>query len=69
MSFVGALNFYTKFIEKMHTNLKPFYDHLHENTPSKWTDEHEGLFRKLKKSLTSEQILQYQKQNTPFSLQ
>ena len=24
MSFIGALNFYTKFIEKFHINLKPF---------------------------------------------
>ena len=30
MSFIGALNFYTKFIEKLHINLKPFYDLLHE---------------------------------------
>ena len=54
MSFIGALNFYTKCIEKLHTNLKPFYDLLHENTPWKWTDEHERLFQKLKMSLTSE---------------
>ena len=33
MSFIGALNFYTKVFEKLHINLKPFYDLLHENTP------------------------------------
>ena len=54
MSFSGALNFYTKFIEKLHLNLKPFYDLLHENTPWKWTDEHEHFFQKLQMSLTSE---------------
>ena len=54
MSFFGALNFNTKFIEKLHINLNPFYDLLHENTPWKWTDEHERLFQKLKMSLTSE---------------
>ena len=54
MSFIGALNFYTKLIEKLHINLKPFYDLLHENTPWKWTDENESLFQKLKMSLTSE---------------
>ena len=43
MSFIGALNFYTKFIEKLHINLKPFYDLLHENTPWKWTENHERL--------------------------
>ena len=44
MNFIGALNFHTKFIEKLHIKLKPFYDLLHENTPWKWTDEHERLF-------------------------
>ena len=53
MSFIGALNFYTKFIEKLHSNLKLFYDILHETTPWKWTNEHETLFQKLKRSLTS----------------
>ena len=38
---IGALNFYTKFIEKLHINLKPIYDILHENIP--WTNEHERL--------------------------
>ena len=46
MKLIGALNFYTKFIEKQHSNLKPFYDLLHKNTPWKWTDEHENLFQK-----------------------
>ena len=51
MSFKGALNFYTKFIEKLHINLKPFYDLLHENTQWKWT---ENLFQKLKTFLCFE---------------
>ena len=54
MSFIGALNFYTKFIEKLHFNLKPFYDFLHENTPWKWTEDHVRLFQTLKTSLTSD---------------
>ena len=37
MSFIGALKFYSNFIEKLHINLKPFYDLRHENTP--WTTE------------------------------
>ena len=48
MGFIGAQNFSTKFIERLHINLKPFYDLLHENTPWKWTDEHETLLQKLK---------------------
>ena len=66
MSFIGALNFYTKFIEKLHINLKPFYDLLHENTPRKWRDEHERLFKKLKMSLTSETELTIPNTKHPF---
>ena len=54
MNFIGALNFYTKIIGKLHIIIKPFYGLLHENTPWKWTDEHETLFQQLKMSLTSE---------------
>ena len=28
MSFIGAVNFYTQFLDKLHNNLKPFYDLL-----------------------------------------
>ena len=66
MSFIGALNFYTKFIEKLHINLKPFYDLLHENTPWKWTDEHDRFFQKLKMSLTSETELTIPNTKHPF---
>ena len=66
MSFIGAFNFYTKFIEKLHINLKPFRDLLHENTPWKWTDEHERIFQKLKMSLTSETELTIPDTKHPF---
>ena len=66
MSFIGALNFYTKFIEKLQTNLKLFYDLLHENTPWKWTDEHERLFQKLNMPVTSETELTIPKTKHPF---
>ena len=66
MSFIDALNFYTKFIEKLHINLKPFYDFLHENTPWNWTDEHKSLFQKLKMSLTSETELTIPNTRHPF---
>ena len=66
MSFIGALNFYTKIIEKLHINLKPFYDLLHENTPWKRTDEHESLFQKLKMSPTAETELTILNTKHPF---
>ena len=66
MSFIGALNFYTKVIEKLHINLKPFYDLLHENTPWKWTEDHEHLFQTLKTSLTSDTELTIPNTKHPF---
>ena len=66
MSFIGALDFYTKLIEKLHINLKQFYDLFHENTPFNWTDEHEGLFQTLKTSLTSETELTIPNTKHPF---
>ena len=66
MNFIGALNFYTNIIEKLHNNPKPFYDLLHENSPWKWTDEHERFFQKLKMSLTSETELTIQNTIHPF---
>ena len=66
ISFIGPLNFYTKFIEKLHINLKPFYDLLHKNTPWKWTDEDEHFFHRLKMSLTSETELTIPNLKHPF---
>ena len=51
MSFIGALTFYTKFIEKLHINLQPLYVFLHENTPWSWTTEDETLFHNSMKKI------------------
>ena len=69
MSFIGALNFYTKFIGKLQINLKPFHNLLRENNLWKWTDEHERLFQISKRLSLLKQNLQYQRQNTHFLLQ
>ena len=66
VSFIGALNFHTKFIEKLHINLKPFYDLVHENTPWKWIEDHERLFQTLKTSLTSNTELTIPNTKHPF---
>ena len=66
MSFNGALDFYTNFLEKLHLKLKPFYGLLHENTPWNWTEKHERLFQTLKSSLTSDTKLTIP--NTKYTL-
>ena len=55
------------FFEKVHINLKPFYDLLQKNTPWNWTSEHEFSLTKLKSSLTSDTELRIP--NTPYSTQ
>ena len=66
MCFIGALNFHTNLFEKLHINLKPFYDLLHENTPWKWTDEHGRSFQTLKTLLTSDRKLTVPNTTHPF---
>ena len=68
ISFFGALNFYTNFLKKTTCSPQTIlrYNLLHGNTPKKWTDDHESLFRKLKSSLASETQLTIPKTKHPF---
>ena len=59
MSFIGALNFYTKPVEKPISIPKRF-DLLHENTPWNWSSGLELLFQQLKLLSLRIQNLQYQ---------
>ena len=63
-----SFNFYTNFIDKLHINLKPYYDLLHKNTHWNWTDEHERLFQKLNTSLTSKTEVTIPNTKHPFSI-
>ena len=39
MQFVGSVNFYSKFIEKLHMNLKLLCTLLHDDVKFQWTHE------------------------------
>ena len=39
MQFLGSVNFYSKFEEKLHINLKPLYTLLHDDAKFQWTPE------------------------------
>ena len=39
MQFLGSVNFYSKFIEKLHINLKPLYTLLHDDIKFQWRPE------------------------------
>ena len=69
MRLIGALNFYTKYIEKLHINLKPLNDQLNENNLWFWTTEHETSFQNFKNALISDTELTIPNTKHPFLLQ
>ena len=54
MQFLGSVNFYSKFVEKLHTNLKPLYTLLHDDVKFQWTPELEKIFQDVKNAMTAE---------------
>ena len=44
LQFLGSVNFYSKFIEKLPTNLEPLYTLLHDDVKFQWTPELEKNF-------------------------
>ena len=48
MQFIGSMNFYSKFIQKLHSSLKLFYTLLNDDVSFKWTPELNGLFESYK---------------------
>ena len=53
MQFLGSVNFYSKFIEKLHVNLKPLYTLLHDDVKFQWTPELEKIFQNVKNTMTA----------------
>ena len=51
MQFLGSVNFCSKFIEKLHINLKPLYTLLLDDVKFQWTPELEKIFRNVKNSI------------------
>ena len=54
MQFLGRVNFYSKFIEKLHINLKPLYTLLHDDVKFQWTPELEEIFQDVNNSMTAD---------------
>ena len=48
MQFLGSVNFYSKFVEKLHINLKPLYTLLPDDNKIQWTPELEKIFQDVK---------------------
>ena len=66
MQFLGTINFYSKFIEKLHINLKPLYNLLHDDINFQWTPELEKTFNTIKNTMTSDTELTIPNTKNPF---
>ena len=68
MQFLGSVNFYSKYIEKLHIIIKPIYTLLHDDVNFQWTPELEQIFQDVKNAMTAETELTNRINNTkhPF---
>ena len=66
MQFLGSVNFYSKFVEKLHINLKPLYTLLHEDVTFQWTPELEKIIQDVKNAMTAETELTTPNTKHPF---
>lgn len=67
-SFMGLVNFYSKFCMNMSDILKPMYDLLKKNAKWEWTEECNAAFRKIKKVLSSSPVLAHYDPNLELIL-
>ena len=54
MRFIGSMNSHSKFINKQHISLKPFYTLLHNDISFEWTPDLDKLFNQIKLSLSKD---------------
>ena len=58
-SFIGLVNYYSKFLPDLSTMLAPLYALLQKDTERKWGTEQQKAFEEVKTLLTSDRILVY----------
>ena len=66
MQFLGSVIFYSKFVEKLHINLKPLYTLLHDEVKFQRTPELEKIFQDVKNAMTAETDLTIPNTKHPF---
>ena len=60
------MNFYSKFINKLHIFLKPFYTLLHDDILFEWTPDLDKLFNQIKLFLSKDAELAIPNHTHPF---
>ena len=66
MQFLDSVNYYSKFIGKLHVNLKPLYTLLHDDVKFQWLPELEKIFQDIKNTMTAETELTKPNTKHPF---
>ena len=66
IQFLGSVNFYSNFLEKLHINLKLLYTLLHDDIKFQWTHELGKIFQLVKNSLTPDTELTIPNTKHPF---
>jgi transposase InsO family protein len=65
-SFLGAINYYSKFIAHLQSTCEPLHRLTRNDTPWEWTDEHDAIFTALKDRLTSSETLVHYDNDKPL---
>jgi transposase InsO family protein len=65
-SFLGAINYYAKFIPHLQSTCAPLHRLTRNDTPWQWTTEHDVIFTGLKERLTSSDTLVHYDDNKPL---
>jgi hypothetical protein len=58
-SFIGLINYYSKFIPNLNQKLRILYDLTKKNVPWKWTDECRKVFQQCKNDILHDRILEH----------
>ena len=67
-SFLGMINYYSKFIPNLATLLNPLNELLRKDVQWKWTDRREQAFKQAKQCLTSPNVLVHYDPTLPIKL-
>ena len=67
-SFLGLINYYHRFLPRLSTVVHPLAQLLQKNHQSKWTEQCEIAFHKVKEMITSEQVLTHYDPSLPLRL-
>ena len=67
-SFLGLVNYYSRFLPNLATTLSPLYALLHKNTPWRWRKEHKEAVQQVKAMLKSPDVLVHYDPDKPLVL-